>query len=257
MAANKPAWPKCGCSARCDKPKCNRGGGSRELQATEAAPGVGTQVAMGLASRKGAQATMKRILVAATDIPIMSAVCLKAQVSRQLIKYWLTLSRKGRRGDFFDVPIGDNRTERFHILFEDAMEAAWDKVEQKAFNLATGVEREILHHQGRVSYMFDPDLIAMGLTGADAFLIGKDGKPVPETVPLLDPEMVRWLLARRRSKDYGNKMQVDHTHKGGVLVVGVTKTSKELEASYTMKHDEIEDVEFEDVPDDAAAGSAP
>ena len=37
MAANKPAWPNCGCLDRCRKPKCNRTGGnpgSRELAQT-------------------------------------------------------------------------------------------------------------------------------------------------------------------------------------------------------------------------------
>src|ERR1700726_4460769 len=243
MAANKPGYPNCGCAKRCQKPKCNRG--SRELATTEAALGVGTMVAEGLASRRGAQGTMKKILKAARATPVLTAICMRAGVSRTLIKYWLKLSQKGRRGDFFDLPTDEDRSERFHILFEDAIESAWDNVEQKAYNLATGVEREILDYQGRVSYKMDPSLLGLGLTGEAAYLRDPiTAEPIPETVPMLDPEMVRWLLARRRPDNYGNKMQVDHTHKGGVLVVGVTKSSKELEASYQMKHNEIEDVEF-------------
>jgi hypothetical protein len=38
-------------------------------------------------------------------------------------------------------------------------------------------------------------------------------------------------------------------HSGGVLVVGIKKTEKELEMAYGGKQ-EIQDVEFEDVTDD-------
>ena len=110
---------------------------------------------------------MRRILNAAKESPVMTVICKRAGVSRTLIKYWLALSRKGRRGDFFDLPIDGNfdNIERFHVLFEDAMESAWDSVEQKAFNLATGVEREILNHQGHVTYKYDPILLAFGIGG--------------------------------------------------------------------------------------------
>lgn len=255
MAANKPGYPNCGCAQRCLKPKCNRG--SRELATSpDVTAGALTEVARGLASRRGAQSTMKTILKNARQSPVLSVICTRSRVSRTLLKYWLALSRKGRRGDFFDFPIDEGRTERFHILFEDAVESAWDNVEQKAYNLATGVEREILNHQGKVSYRYDQSLLNLGLIGEDAYLRDpQTGEPIPETVPMLDPEMVRWLLARRRSDQYGNKMQVDHTHKGGVLVVGVTKTSKELEATYnTIKNTEIEDVEFEEVPAELPPG---
>jgi hypothetical protein len=256
MAANKPRWPQCACTERCKKPKCNPPSeGSRELAVTDAAKGANLEIARGLLSRRDHTKSLKRLLVSARDVPSLAAICRKAGVSRTLLRYWLTLSRKGRKGDFFDVPVEEGRTERFHVLFEDAMEQAWDNVEIKAYNLATGVEREILHHQGHVSYLMDPDLIAFGFTGEAAYLRDKDGKPIPETVPLLDPEMVRWLLARRRSKEYGNKMQVEHEHKGGVLVVGVTKTSAQLEKDYSMKHADIEDVEFEDITDEAESAA--
>jgi hypothetical protein len=153
-------------------------------------------------------------------------------------------------------PNEPERTERFHIMFEDAMEQAWDQVEQKAFNLATGVEREILNHQGRVSYKMDAELLALGVRGELAYELDQYGQPIPETVPLLDPEMIRWLLARRRPDQYGNKMQIEHEHKGGVLVVGAVKTSAQLEASYQMKHDDIEDVEFEEVDTPVPPGGA-
>lgn len=267
MAANKPAWPNCGCLERCRKPKCNRTGGnpgSRELaQQGEGALGPGTMVAMGLVSRPGAQGTMRRILNAAKISPVITVICKRANVSRTLLKYWLALSRKGKRGDWFDLPIDvsdgsrNPMTERFHVLFEDAMEAAWDGVEQKAFALATGTEREILNHQGHVTYLSDPVLLALGVTGEQAYLRDKNGDPIPETVPLLDPEMVRWVLSRRRSDQYGNKMKVEHEHKGGVLVVGATKSSKELEQSYKdIKHNEIEDVEFEEVEEESGLPNA-
>lgn len=248
MAANKPSWPNCGCASRCEKRKCSRAGGRELATSGDGAKGVEYSIAAGLAGRAGAIVKMKRILEAAAVSPVITVICARAGVSRTLIKYWLALSRKGRKGDLFDIEIDEGRTERFHKLFEDAREQAWDVIEQTAYNFATGMEREILNYQGRVTYKSDPELIGLGLKGEDAYLRDANGDPVPESVPIKDPEMVRWLLARRRPAEYGNKMQVEHEHKGGVLVVGVTKTSKELEAEYGNKtHDDAMDVEFEEV----------
>ena len=191
---------------------------------------------------------MLKVLRAARAIPVQTAICAKSGVNRNKLRYWLKLSTKGHPGDGFDVPVDDGRTERFHILFSEAWDEGTDHYEQHMHNLATGMERKILTNQQGVIYETDPDLIALGLSGVEAYLVDENNKPVPQTVPWLDPEMVRWVLARKRPDSYGNRIQVAHEHKvGGVLVVGATKSSKELEAAYQMKHHEIEDVEFEEV----------
>jgi len=198
---------------------------------------------------------MLKVLRAAATWPHLASICRGSGVSRYKLGYWLKLSKKGHPGDGFDLPVDDGRTERFHILFAEAWDAGTDIVEDHALKLATGIERKILTNQQGVIFEIDPDLIKLGLRGEEAYLLDADGKPVPQTVPWLDPEMTRWLLARKRPDSYGNRIQVAHEHKvGGVLVVGATKSSKELEASYQMKHHEIEDVEFEEV-DEAARES--
>ena len=139
--------------------------------------------------------------------------------------------------------------ERFHILFQEAVDQGNGEVEHKAFRLATGKEKELLTDRGHVQYLYDSGLIALGLTGEEAYLRDADGDPVPETVPLLDPEMIRFWLKSRMPEKYGNQMrvQVDHKHTG-VLVVGIPKTSKELEETYSdMRHDSIQEVEFEEI----------
>ncbi len=191
---------------------------------------------------------MLKVLRAAANTPVLSVICAKSGVSRHKLGYWLKLSKKGHPGDGFDVPVDDGRTERFHIRFAEAWDEGTDNYELKMHNLATGIERKILTNQQGIIFYTDPDLIALGFTGEEAYLRDENGEPVPQTVPLLDPEMVRWVLSRKRPDSYGNRMQVQHEHKvGGVLVVGATKSSAELEAAYQMKHHEIEDVEFDEV----------
>ena len=108
-------------------------------------------------------------------------------------------------------------TERFHILFEDAIQEGFDKVKHMAFKMTTGMAREVLDYQGKVSYnKKDPFLLELGLTGDAANLLDENGDPIPETKPLVDPKMVRWILSRRRPDQYGNRLKESHEHKGGV-----------------------------------------
>jgi transposase-like protein len=60
----------------------------------------------------------------------------KAGVSTNTLRYWMTLSREGYVGDPFDIKLEDGRTERFHILFEDAIREGFDKVERRPPALA-------------------------------------------------------------------------------------------------------------------------
>jgi len=171
------------------------------------------------------------------------------------LRYWVILSREGYPGDPFDIKLEDGRTERFHILFEDAIEEGFDKVEHVAHEMATGMAREVLVYQGKVSYKKDPFLLELGLTGDAANLLDNNGDPIPETKPFVDPEMVRFMLSRRRPDKYGNRSKVSHEQKGGVLVLGSPMNSAELEKAYGGPQ-KLVDVEFENLPspDDAGNG---
>ena len=60
--------------------------------------------------------------------------------------------------------------------------------------------------------------------------------------------MIRWLLERLRPHKYGKHRKIDVTHEGGVLVLGPTLNSEQLEKEFGGKQ-QIQDVEF-DVEDD-------
>lgn len=198
---------------------------------------------------------MRLVLKVAKRTPVEGVIAARVGIATATLRYMLKLSEKGHPGDIFDLEV-DGRIERFHILFQDAIETGLSRAEETLFKAATGQLKEILSDRGRVQYQFDPQLIALGFTGDEALLRDENGDPVPETIPLLDLESTRWLLARRMPEKYGNRMVVDHKHTGGVLVVGVPKTSQELEETYgSMRHDQIEDVEFEDVEGEAPAAN--
>jgi hypothetical protein len=247
MTANKPRWPECGCLERCDKRKC-RTVGSRALQASRAKPGSSIKAAqLGLVTRKYAPQELKLVIKLAADTPVESVIAHRAGISTNALRYWNILSREGYPGDPFDIKLEDGRTERFHILFEDAIEEGFDKVEQVAYEMATGTAREVLDYQGKVCCKKDPFLLELGLTGDAANLLDKSGDPIPETKPFVDPEMVRFMLSRHRPDPYGNRPKASHEQKGGVLVLGPPMNSAELEKAYggTQK---LVDVEFEKLP---------
>ncbi len=199
--------------------------------------------------------TLRLCITIAKKNPVESKIAGGAGIATATLRYWLKLSERGNPGDDFDLETDHGRVERFHILFQDAVAEGVGEVEHKVFMAATGQEKEILSHQGRVSYRYDLDLLRLGMTGEAAYLLDKFGDPVPETIPLLDLETARWFLSRRKPEMYGNRqtVQVDHKH-SGVLVVAPGKTSKELEERYAdMRHDTIQDVEFEEVEGDTPA----
>jgi hypothetical protein len=158
-------------------------------------------------------------------------VCKRAGLSTITLRKYLKDSADGKPGDGFDMEIEGIKL-RFHDWFYAAMNDGVDKVEAAAFQLAYGEKHEILTHHGRVQYKLDPMLVALGFgDGPEAYLLDPiTGQPIPETVPLQDPDMLRFILKARRGDVYGDKSRVDHTVRGGVLVVGVTaKTSGDLD----------------------------
>lgn len=222
--------------------------GSRKIDLSKS---VITQAALGLAQRKYAPKYLKLVLKIARENPVESQIASQAGMSICALRNCVALSKKGRSPDIFDLPTPDGGTERFHIQFEDAVETGWGVVEDYARKAATGMLKEVLTYKGRVRYKLDPGLIGLGFTGPAAYLLDNNGDPVPETIRISDFEMTRFLLKGRLPKIYGTRMQVDHDHKvGGVLVVGVTRTSKELETIGPQKYEDIQDVEFENVTEE-------
>jgi hypothetical protein len=221
--------------------------GSRKLQASGAKTGSAIKSAfLGLITRKYAPEKLKLVLKVAADVPIESVICHKVGMSKSALRYALKGSREGRPGDIFDIKLENGGTERFHILFEDAIEAATDKIEEMAFEMATGTFRKILEYQGKVTYKKDRKLVAQGLPEEETYLLDENGERIPETIPFFDPEMARWILEKRRPEIYGKRPK-EPRQTGGVLVVGNPMTTEEFEKCFGGPQPIVE-VEFEGLP---------
>jgi len=127
------------------------------------------------------------------------------------------------------------------------MDDALDRTEKMAYDLANGSYVKVLTHHGRVIYKQDPELLALGFEGHEAYLRDEFGDPVPETVNEVDPDMTRFVLKARRRDKWGDRTDVDVTVRGGVLVVGaVAKTSAELTQMAAEAVEHPAEVEFRD-----------
>ena len=82
---------------------------------------------------------------------------------------------------------------------------------------------KILTYRGRVIYKNDQGLVGLGYQGPDAYLRDENGNLVPETVRVVDPRAIRYILALELPEKYGKNRKIDVPHKGGVLVIGETK----------------------------------
>ena len=177
---------------------------------------------------------LKKILDTMADIPVKSIACRAVGISRSTIDYWLKRSENGKPGDGFDVMI-DGEPVRFHVAFASSHNEGIDKVEAQAIRVASGEAHEVLTHHGRVQYKTDPEmaqLLGLPLDDPRCYQRDEDGNPIPETVPLFDPDMARFVLKTHRPDQYGDRMKHDVTYRGGVLVVGVKKTAEELDKMY-------------------------
>jgi hypothetical protein len=253
MAPNKPKWPKCGCEKRCDKRKCNSVG-SRELKARGHQPGSAIKSAqMDLVTRRYAPQKLRLALELAKVFPYEAVIAREAGMSTSALRYALMGSREGHAGDIFDIEVDDGLgnciTERFHVLFADALEEGMSKVEMAAYELATGQTRKVLEYQGRITYQQDPDLVALGFPEEQTYIRDEHGNRIPETVPIRDPEMLRWLLERWKPEIYSKrpKPPKDAARPSGVLVVGNPMSRKEYEKRYGGPQPLV-DVEFEGLP---------
>lgn len=186
---------------------------------------------MALVGRKYSPDRLQKLVRFARQMPVIADICRRAGISRTSLKYYMAKSEKGQPGDGFDMTV-DDEPMRFHEVFKAAFDDGLEGVEHAAFKLAYGTQREILTHHGRVQYKVDPDMVALGFEGADTFMKDEHGDPIPETIPLQEPDMIRFLLKTRMPEKYGDRSQVDIMHRGGVLVVGMRKPTKQLEEMY-------------------------
>lgn len=245
MGANVNVWPRCGCSERCTKPSCARAGGA----AVNRLPRAQVLEAVGISNvgRKNSPERMSAFLDRIMLFPGVVNACLFCGFTYSTLTYWLKKSATGRPGDGFDLEYGEE-TKRFHEHFIDCRDAAVQIVEDAYVERAMHGYYETLHHQGRVAYQFDQQLLDLGMTGPDAYLKDERGKPIPERIQHQDPEVMLAVLKAWRRDKYGAHDTLDITHKGGVMVVTApARTSAELETRAVQMAREPIDVEFTDV----------
>lgn len=206
-------------------------------------------------TKKFSPTTLRNIVKWANQMPVIRVICERARIHRSSLAYWVKKSEAGDPG--FDVTI-DGETRRFHEWFHDAMNDAVDRIEEAAFKLAGGTHKEVLVFKGRVQYQEDPDLVALGFEGSEAWLRDENGRPIPETIDKLDPDMTRFILKAHRPEKYVATQKIDVKHSGGVLVVGTQMKREDFEKKFVEKTAEQKaiDVEFEVVDDDKTADPA-
>ena len=87
---------------------------------------------IGLVKRKYAPERLRLVLKLAREFPVETVIAHEAGMSKSALRYALMGSREGHPGDPFDIKLEDGITERFHVLFEDAVEEDIGKIEQAA-----------------------------------------------------------------------------------------------------------------------------
>lgn len=192
----------------------------------------------------------RNILDAIQKWPNVSHACVLNGINYVTLRNWLLKSKNGRPNDGWELDY-EGRTARFHVHYDDCIDASVQRVEETFIARAIGY-KETLNHQGRVQYQMDEDLLRLGFFGYEAYLRDENGKPIPETVDKQDPECMLAVLKHFRPDRWTTKVNMDVTHKGGVLVVGARKAPADLEAEYGGPR-EIPLIDFVEVSDDPAA----
>lgn len=218
--------------------KVDRSGG-RELAKLAAS--------LSLVGRKNSPERMEFLCRRIELFPNITQAVAFAGISVSTLKYWLVRSAKGRPGDGFDLTI-DDRTGRFHELWQDALDSGIQLVEDSFIDRAFSGYYETLSDKGRVQYQYDQDLINLGYTGPAAYLLDDNGKPIPERIHLQDPDVMQAVLKAFRRDRWGQHDKLDVTHRGGVMVVTAPAlTSKELEDREKRYAEAPIEVEFREV----------
>lgn len=215
--------------------------------------------------KKNTPERLNRLLNAVSENGVANSACLRAGISMTTLKYWLQKSKEGKPGDGFDIMLGDGDENadseegsvRFHDAWDFAIVSGVEAVEAAVMKRAVGY-REVLTYQGRVIYQQDPDLIALGFTGAEAYKLDEFGAPIPETVEKMDPDLAMFILQHRKPDVYGKRATLDMNVKAsGVLVVGMRPATSEalnlLEEEYRKKG--RPSVTFEEGDDDDQGGA--
>lgn len=191
------------------------------------------------------------ILDAIARFPNLCHACAMHGIVYQTWRYWIIKSKNGRPGDGFDLDYA-GRVDRLHVHYDECRDESVQRVEDGYLRRAIGF-KETLHHHGRVQYKMDEDLLRLGFEGYEAYLRDENGQPVPESIDMQEPDTMLNVLKHFRPERWTTNVNVDVTHRGGVLVVGVRKTTEELEKTYGGEQI-ISAIEFvEEKDDDPAA----
>jgi hypothetical protein len=204
--------------------------------------------------RKYSPTRLRLLLKYLAEMPVKTDACRRAGISTATLRYWIRQSEGGHPA--FQALTVNGETMKFHEWIGIACDDGLSHVEVMGHQLASGKYKKVLTYQGRVIYRNDPELIALGFEGEQAYLLDEHGKPIPETVEEVDPDMVRFMLERLNPGKYKKVQEIDVNHTGGVLVVGATLTKEQFADKFVGKRpdDEPTDVDFEVVePEDPTA----
>jgi hypothetical protein len=200
---------------------------------------------------------MRRIVKQLSEIPVAKDACELNGVTTTSVRVWLAKSRLGQPGDGFDLVMNpddapeDQVTVRFHEAWDQALKDGAQTILRATVKRAIGY-REPLTYQGRVIYQLDPKKVADGKTGMDAYLLDKDGRPVPESVEKQDPDLMQFLLKGLMPEQFGTRSKVEIEGKiSGVLVVAAKAPDPKVlnEEALAYKKEPLM-VEFEESDDD-------
>lgn len=208
--------------------------------------------------RKCSPKTLCGILNDLSRLPVLIFAIRNARIHRDTLDTWRSksvtdedLTKRGalKRPSPFLIEWRDKK-DWFHRHMQVALVDGDEQVLEAAWEQALGYH-EVLTYQGRVKYQLDEFMYSLGFRGPESYLRDAEGKPIPEMLRKQDPEMIRWLAEKRFPQTYGKQQRIDVAHSGGVLVIGMSKSAKQLDEEFGGPQ-EIQDVEFEEIPIEAA-----
>lgn len=109
--------------------------------------------------------------------------------------------------------------EAFADAWALAVSEAADGLEEAALKRAVEGTVEYQVHQGQVIYHQYPP----GHPRAGEVMIDEDGHPIPLVKRRYSDKLLALMLKAKRPEEYGDKVKMEHEHKGGVLLIGADK----------------------------------
>ncbi len=216
---------------------------------------------MPILERRYSPERLARLLDAISKNPRVNQACAVARVTPSMKTYWLKRSEIGKPGDGFDVT-WEGEAMRFHEAYSLAKEHMIQTVEDAYVQGAMEGFKEVQVYRGRVKYKVDRKKASAMLRANPEFsweqcceacpLEDDFGSPIPEAIYKQDPEVMREVLRANRRDVWGKHENVDVTHRGGVLVVGVRSGPVDLEKLAAAEPDNSKtiDVEFVTIEED-------